>query len=502
MFPESLRWRIQIWHGFLLAAVLTGLALASYRHQVGGESNRVDGELRERMRALAEGMGGPRGPRGPGGRDDPGGPRGFGGPDRPDDPGGPGGRPPPPGADREFRLPPGRGAMFEPTDGASFYYVIWRRDGSVWSRSGTAPEDIGMPDPPRPGVTAQAERTRGHFREAYMFTPPGECLLAGRSIAREEAALREYSRWLVAISGGVLVIGLAVGWGIATRAIRPIGAITSTARRIAEGEWSERIPVTEKNSELGRLSAALNETFAQLEESFARQSRFTADAAHELRTPVAIILAQAQRALTRERDVATYQQTLGTCVNAARRLQQLTESLLELAAHDAGAVALNRSPCDLAVVARETAALVQPLADERRIALTLDLAPAPCSADANRIAQVILNLLANALEHSPEGAHITLGTAAASGRATFFIADSGPGIAEEHLPRIFDRFYRADDSRNRRTGGAGLGLAICRRIVGEHRGTLELDSRLGEGTVVRVTLPVRTEKNVAGLEHH
>ena len=195
------------------------------------------------------------------------------------------------------------------------------------------------------------------------------------------------------------------------------------------------------------------------------------------------------RVLTRERDTATYQQTLEACVNAARRLQQLTESLLELATHDAGAVALNLEPCDLAMIARETAALVQPLADERRIALAPDLAPAPCRADAKRIAQVILNLLSNALEHSPEGSRIAMRTAAESGRATFSIEDSGPGIAEEHLPRIFDRFYRADDSRNRRTGGAGLGLAICKAIAEAHGGALEVSSTLGKGSVFTLVIP-------------
>ncbi len=251
------------------------------------------------------------------------------------------------------------------------------------------------------------------------------------------AALREYARWLAAISGAVLALGLAVGWWIATRAIRPVEVIEATARRIARGELGERIAVREKGSELGRLATALNETFAQLEESFARQSRFTADAAHELGTPVAIILAQAQRALTRERDSATYQQTLETCVNAARRLHRITESLLELATHDADAAALKMEPCDLADIVRDTAGLLPPAAEERNIALTLDLAAAPCRADADRIAQVILNLLTNAIEHTPDGGRITLGARAENSHAIFTITDTGSGIAAAHLPRIF-----------------------------------------------------------------
>jgi heavy metal sensor kinase len=460
MVPESLRWRIQIWHGFLLTAVLAGFSIAAYRYQSANELRRVDAELRARVRVLADGLPGPRAPGGP----------------------------PPLVATREFRVPAERAALFEPGEGARFYYAVWRRDGSVWARSPAAPSDIGKPATPAKDAAMQAERSRGLLREAFTFTPPGECLLVGRSIEPEQAALREYARWLAVISGAVLVLGLAVGWWIATRAIRPIGIITATARRIAQGEWSERIPVREKNSELGRLSSALNETFAQLEESFARQSRFTADAAHELRTPVAIILSQAQRILARERDAATYQQTLETCVKAARRLNQLTESLLELATHDAGAINLKREPCDLADLARDTAALVQPIADERRITLTLDLASASCRGDADRIAQVILNLLTNALEHTPADGRVTIRTLRENSSALLTIADTGPGIAAEHLPRIFDRFYRADASRNRRTGGAGLGLAICKALIDAHGGSIEVTSKSGNGATFTVRL--------------
>lgn len=463
MFPESLRWRIQIWYGFLLAAALVGFGVATYRHQAANELKRLDGELRQRIRVLAQGLPGPRGPAA--------------------------GPPPPPGTVRQFSLPAARAAMFDPADGGGFYYVVWRRDGTVWSQSSSAPADIEKPALPRGSEGAQTERTRGNFREAFTFTPPGECMLVGRSMAAEQAELRDYARWLAAISAGVFAAGLAVGAWIAKRAFRPVAVITSTAARIARGEWSERIPVREKNSELGRLSTALNDTFSQLEESFARQSRFTADAAHELRTPVAIILSQAQRILTKERDVTTYQQTLETCVKAARRLQQLTESLLELATHDAGALELNAAPCDLAEIARESVALIQPIADERNIALHLELAPAPCSADAIRIGQIVLNLASNALDHTIEGS-ITILTQMEGSTACITVSDTGSGISPEHLPHIFERFYRADDSRDRKTGGAGLGLAICKAIADAHGADLEAKSDVGKGS--SFTLKIRS----------
>jgi heavy metal sensor kinase len=467
-FPESLRLRIQIWHGLLLATVLTGFALADYRYQAANDLRRLDTELNLQVRNLMDGLPSPQ-------------------------------LPVIPGAPREFHLPESRAVMFESSQSAAYYYTVWRRDGSLWAHSTGAPADIQRPGHPASNEPLNGERTRGLLREAFMFTKPGVCLLVGRSMEPEQAALRQYARWLTAISSAVLVLGLTIGWWIATRAIRPIGVITSTAKRIARGELSERIPVREKNSELGRLSAVLNETFAQLDESFAREKRFTADAAHELRTPVAIILAKAQKVLARERDAATYKQTLEDCVSAARRLRQLTESLLTLAECDAGEAPLKLEDCDLADITRETAAFLQPLAEERGITLTCQISPARCRADPGCIAQVLLNLLTNALNHTPPKGSITLHTCVESGDAIFSITDAGPGIAAEHLPRIFDRFYRTDDSRSRHTGGAGLGLAICKAIADAHHARLEVSSIVGSGSTFTLRIPVQQASEAASI---
>lgn len=469
-FPESLRLRIQIWHGLLLAVTLIGLALAAYRYQAADAMRRVDDELREHGRVVRDMFAPPR--RLNGSQSLQGGPQ-------------------------EFRPPGLRASVFDWTDKSGFYYAAWRPDGSLQARSNNAPADIAKPPrvPPRGGRNGggepfNARRTRGLLREAFMFAPGGECLLVGRSMESEQAALRGYMRWLIAIFSSVLALGLAVGWWITTSAIRPIGFIVSTAKQIALGELSERIPIRQKNSELGRLSAVLNETFSQLEESFARQSRFTADAAHELRTPVSIILTQAQHALTRERDAATYKQTLEACVSAARRLRQLTESLLELTKLDAGVMPLNLEECDLAGMASDSATLLQPLAEERGIVFAGDLAPAHCCADPSRISQILMNLLTNALDHTPDEGCVTLRTSAESGHALFSVSDTGAGIAAQHLPHIFDRFYRTDDSRNRRTGGAGLGLAICTAIADAHGAKLEVASIEGSGSTFTLRIPV------------
>ena len=464
MFPESLRLRIQLWHGFLLAAVLTGFAVGAYRYQAANELRRVDAELRLKVRAVTDSLIAPRGQ---------------------------GTRPPPPGAEREFRIAANRVSLFDGSDGTDSYYAVWRRDGTEWACSAKAPLPIDRPPRPQEDKPLQGERSRSDLREIFTFTPPGECVLVGRSIAPVLDSLREYARWLAIIATSVLAFALAIGWWITSRALRPITSIVDTAQRIATGDLSERIPVRSASSELGHLSTVLNDTFAQLESTFARQSRFTADAAHELRTPVAIILSQAQRVLTRERDAATYQRTLEACVSAARRLNQLTESMLTLATHDGDAIQVKPEPADLAIIVRETAEPLQPLAEERHIALQFDLASALCTGDALRLSQIVLNLLSNALDHTPDGGQIQLMTLSDSDHAIFTITDNGCGIAPEHLPHLFDRFYRADESRNRTTGGAGLGLSICKAIAEEHNATLEVTSEIGKGSSFRLRLPLR-----------
>ena len=463
MFPESLRLRIQLWHGFLLAAVLTGFSIGAYHYQATNEIRRVDAELRLKVRAVTDSLIAPRGQAA---------------------------RPPLPGAEREFRIAANRASLFDGSDGAATYYAVWRRDGTEWACSAQAPLPIDRPAKPQANKPLQSERSRHSLREAFTFTPPGECVLVGRSITPELVRLREYASWLAASAISVLTFALAIGWWITSRALRPITSIVETAQRIATGDLSDRIHVQSASSELGHLSTVLNETFARLESTFARQARFTADAAHELRTPVAIILSQAQRVLTRERDPATYQRTLEACVSAARRLNQLTESMLTLATHDGDAITSKHEATDLACITRDISTPLQSLAEERHITLEFNLSPAPCLGDELRLSQIVLNLFTNALDHTPDGGCIKLTTVSDSANTLFIINDTGCGISEEHLPQIFDRFYRADESRTRSTGGAGLGLSICKAIANEHGATLEVTSELGEGSTFTLRLPM------------
>lgn len=452
---HSLRWRIQIWHGLLLSVVVTLSGIAAYRHQSTSEFRRVDHELQERLAVIVDSM-------------------------------------PLIGAwarrDRfaekqpPLELPAGRAVLFDPKHAPAFYYAVWRRDGSLMTLSAGAADEVPIPERAEPGELREVDRSRGALREVFNFTPLGECMLVGRSTELELAALREYRNGIIAVGLCVLAIGMGGGWWLTSRALRPLRAITATAERISEGRLSERINAPERDSELGGLAAVLDDTFAKLETSFTQQAQFTADAAHELCTPLSIIISHAQRGLRGGRSAEENHELFDACHRAARRMEKLTTSLLALAQHDASAAARDKQPCDLADLARETAALIQPAADAKQLKLHLDLAPAVCVAHGDGIAQIMLNLLTNAVEHTPAGGSITLKTSANADHATLSVTDTGEGIAAEHLPHLFDRFYRADPSRSRSTGGAGLGLAISKAIADANHALLEVESVLGEGS--------------------
>lgn len=330
---------------------------------------------------------------------------------------------------------------------------------------------------------------RGVFREFWHPTPGGEMVLVGRSIAEDLAGLRLLAWELAGAGGVVLLLGLTGGWWVATRAIRPIEDISATAVKIAAGDLSQRISAADTDNELGRLAAVLNSTFARLEASFAQQRQFTSDAAHELRTPITVMLTQTQTALNRERGAAEYRATVEACQRAAQRMRKLMESLLELARLDAGQETLQRVPFDLSKTVNECVELVTPLAEARGLRIHCAAPALPCAGDPERMGQVITNLLGNAIEYSQECGEVRISGERQSGTVKLSVSDSGPGIAVEDLPRIFERFYRVDKARSGSGGHTGLGLAISKAIVEAHGGSLEAASRPGEGATFTVRLP-------------
>jgi signal transduction histidine kinase len=486
MIFRSLQWRLQAWHGLILLVVLAGFGFTAHQIQRANEFRRVDQELQQRVGALLAALhsGRPPGHLPGGGRAFPEG-RGLNerpssGPpmDRGDD------VPMPPG----FRLPPEQRGLFEGDAGQSFYYAVWRRDGQQLDRSTNAPADLAMPERDAGLPGAYVARTRGASREVFFFTPPGECLLAGRSITPELAGFRRSALWMAVLGAGVLALGLAGGWWLATRAIRPIDDISAAAAKIAAGNLSHRISSAATDNELGRLAGVLNSTFARLEAAFTQQARFTADASHELRTPVSVILSQTQAALVRERSAGEYRESLEACQRAAQRMRRLIDNLLELARLDDNHEPMKSVRFDLARTATDCVELIRPLAAECRVTIAAELQATDCCGDPERVAQVITNLLANAVHYNREGGAVHVATRSENGCATLSVRDSGPGIAAEHLPHIFERFYRADSARTTSHNRSGLGLAITKAIIDAHGGTIEVSSKADTGTTFVVRL--------------
>ena len=509
MFTKSIRWRMQVWQGFLLVCILSGFGVTAFQLHRTNQFRQMDEDLERRVAALAGDMHG----RPPFGRP-PGRSPTEPAPDKPwlSEPGPdkprpfdrglgfpPGGRPEldsrgPRGRledffeTREVHLSARTMSLFDQTETNDFYFAVWSPGGKLKRQSTNAPAELSLPGRLEADTRIHIHM-RDAFREAVQFSDVGECILAGRRITADLDALRRFACWLVAAGAVVLGLGLGGGWWVASRAIRPVEDISVAASRISAGSLSERINVADTDSELGRLAGVLNSTFARLEASFAQQKQFTADASHELRTPIAVLISEAQTALARERTAAEYRETVEGCLDTAQQMRRLTHSLLELARYDAGQEPLERSPFDLAERARACLELVDPLARERGLQIHGDLLPAETLGDVDRLGQVIINLLTNAIYYNRPHGEIRVRTHLENGAAILTVADTGQGIAAEDLPHIFERFYRADKSRARAEGRSGLGLAIGKAIVTAHGGSLEVSSQPGVGTTFTVKLP-------------
>jgi two-component system, OmpR family, sensor kinase len=231
----------------------------------------------------------------------------------------------------------------------------------------------------------------------------------------------------------------------------------------------------------------LNSTFARLESAFTQQRQFASDAAHELRTPVSVILTQTQTALSRERDAGDYRQTIEACQRAAQRMRKLISALLELARLDAGQEQMKRLSFDFSKTVGDCIGLVRPLAEEHGVKIVTDLSPLEITGDSERLGQVVTNLLTNAIQYNHDGGEVKIATKLENGLAILTVTDTGQGISPEDLPHVFQRFYRADKSRS--SGNAGLGLAISQAIVTAHGGNIDVISEENAGTTFTVRLP-------------
>jgi heavy metal sensor kinase len=391
-------------------------------------------------------------------------------------------------------LPPALAAHFASDSADAPYYVVWNGEGQVVQASRgmeglEAPGGAFGPQFRMQGPEPPRTRERGGLREAWMNGPFGARVLVGQSVVAESGALRQLAFLLAATGAGVLVIGLAGGWLVSRRAVRPISTMSAVAGDISATQLSRRIDPEEVPSELQELAGVLNEMFSRLEAAFGQQIRFTADASHELRTPLAVIHTHTQLALSRERSAEEYKKALATSLRASTRMKGLVDSLLLLAGADAGRLSLEHERFDVKDVVEDCVMMVSTMAAERNITVATMLEPAEVVGDAARVGQVVTNLLTNAIRYNKEGGTVRVEVRGEKAEAVVRVEDTGVGIPEEHQAHVFERFYRVDAARSREAGGNGLGLAICKSIVEAHGGRIEVQSRVGVGTVLTVRLP-------------
>ena len=356
-----------------------------------------------------------------------------------------------------------------------------------------APERAGM------GTTGSAfgDQKIGH---AHYRTYASTALVKGSTfrvlvatpLRETRSILRDLHVLLLWTAPAVLLIAALGGYLISRRALAPVDEITQAARSIGIQNLSRRLTVPATGDELQRLSATWNDMLARLESAVKRLSQFTADASHELRTPIALIRTTAELTLRRDRSPEKYREALTEIVMESERTSRLVEDLLLLARADAGLPALPLENLELTPLVRDICEQGQVLAEARQLQISTDLPDEPVFVQANdpALRRLLLLLVDNAVKYTPAGGRITVSIGQDTGGATLAVRDTGIGIPDSALPHVFERFYRADDSRNRDAGGAGLGLSIAKWIAERHHASLEAESVLGQGSTFRVRFPL------------
>jgi heavy metal sensor kinase len=383
------------------------------------------------------------------------------------------------------------------------YVAVWDERGNRLYASPGLPDHAlpGEKIPENRGPHPFHSRATGRYLDVIVATPQGGQLLIGRPLAKEWDALQ----WLILriLGWGALCLAgavLAAFW-ISRRLSRPLTQLTYAAERISARHLSERIEPGDGSFEVVRLGRVFNQMLAGLQTAFQKQARFIADASHELRTPVAVVLSQAEHALHRERTPEEYRQALEVCLRSSRRMKGLIDDLLFLARADAGKLALRQVPMDLAAVAAQAVELLQPLADQHAIRLEPGLTPAPMVGDPDRLEQVVTNLITNAIRYNHPHGQVVVQTRLDGQAAILEVRDTGIGIPLADQPRLFDRFYRVDQARTGQDeAGTGLGLSLVQEIVVAHAGTIDLQSAPDAGTTITIRLPMKTDGLVVSPE--
>ena len=363
----------------------------------------------------------------------------------------------------------------------------------IYRSPGTENWPIGSP--PRVGlpVAGKTQTIQIHGRDLRVISAPVKIGAVQIAVPLDEfQELQRDFLWTTAIGAPILLaLAWLGGFWLSGRALRPVADIANAASRISSQNLSERLPGTGANDELDRLSAVLNNMLERLEAAFRKISQFTADASHELRTPVAIIRTTAEVTQTRKRTLDEHAQAWTVVQAQAERTSDLIADLLTLARADSGLDEFELQPLNVAHLLRDCCNQIRVLADAKGLTTRISIAEdAFTRADEEALRRALLIVLENAVKFTSAPGRIDVSMRAAEDSSIVIeVADSGIGIPANDLPRIFERFYRAAKDRSRDSGGAGLGLSIAQSIIARHGGKIEVQSTVGRGSTFRIILP-------------
>ncbi len=336
---------------------------------------------------------------------------------------------------------------------------------------------------------------RYYVRPVLNAGPAVRAVVSGAPQAAGILSARRLLQAMLLVAPLVVAASTVAGYILVGRALKSVDFIVDEVEAITDGRsLHRRLAQPISHDELARLTATLNAMIGRLERSFMSLRRFTADASHELKTPLTVLRAGVERAITHPHTPAEVMEILEEILVEVTRMTELVDSLLTLARADEGRAPLHLERVDLREILGEVAETATFLGEDADVSVEVAVPDAPLliEVDGSRVRQLLMNLLTNAIKYTPKGGHVAIHSTAANGSVVFDVQDTGIGIAPGEVPYIFDRFWRADPARSR-TGarpGAGLGLAICKWIAEAHGGSIDVRSKLGHGTTFTVTLPV------------
>jgi heavy metal sensor kinase len=325
-------------------------------------------------------------------------------------------------------------------------------------------------------------------RVIYGVAGPGMVLQIGYSLRDDEEIIENFSSDFVPTLAIIFTLAALGGWFMARRALSGVREVTKTARAISDGAMEKRVPLTGRGDEIDRLSQTFNHMLERIQSLITEIKQVTDNIAHDLKSPVTRIRGLAEVTLTTGRSLDEYQTMAASTVEECDRLLGMINTMLEISEFEAGVATLHISQVDIATLIEEACDLFQPLAEDKGLAIKAKVPPQLLvPADRSKLQRALTNLLDNAIKYTPSGGTITV--SAEDGKKIVIISfrDTGIGIATDDIPRIFDRFYRADKSRSE--PGAGLGLSLVRAILQAHGGDIKVSSSPGEGSTFTVVLP-------------